>query len=99
MDASENKLNKDSKRGNGKREKNTKLMVQQLAGEAIEKNKKRVQQLVGKEIHRLETDKLKEKVFGCKLKKNRSFSISGHTKNRGQLLHNESHVKSGKSYL
>jgi len=69
MDASENKLNKDSKRGNGKREKNTKLMVQQLAGEAIEKNKKRVQQLVGKEIHRLEIDKPKEKVFGCKLKK------------------------------
>jgi hypothetical protein len=39
MDASENKLNKYSKRGNGKREKNTKLMVQQLAGEAMEKNK------------------------------------------------------------
>jgi hypothetical protein len=54
---------------------------------------------VGKEIHRLETDKPKEKVFGCKLKKNRAFSISGHMKNRGQLLHNESHVKSGKSYL
>jgi len=78
--------------------KNTKLMVQQ-PGEAMEKNKKRVQQLVGKEIHRLETNKPKEKVFGCKLKKNRAFSISGHTKNRGQLLHNESHVKSGKSYI
>ena len=99
MDASENKLNKDSKRGNGKREKNTKLMVQQLAGEAIEKNKKRVQQLVGKEIHRLEIDKPKEKVFGCKLKKNKAFLIFGHKKNKGQLLHNESHVKSGKSYL
>jgi hypothetical protein len=39
MDALENKLNKDSKRGNGKRKKNTKLMVQQ-PGEAMEKNKK-----------------------------------------------------------
>jgi hypothetical protein len=79
--------------------KNTKLMVQQPAGEAMEKNKKRVQQLVGKEIHRLESDKPKEKVFGYKLEKNGAFSISSHTKNRGQLLHNESHVKNGKSYL
>jgi len=59
MDASENKQNKDSKRGNGKREKKTKLMVQQLAGEAMEKNKKRVQQLVGKEIHKLESKRNK----------------------------------------
>jgi len=34
-------------------------MVQQSAREAIEKNKKRVQQLVGKEIHRPEIDKTK----------------------------------------
>jgi hypothetical protein len=62
-------------------------MVQQPAREAMEKNKKRVQQLVGKEIHRPEIDKAKEKAFGCKLKKNRAFSFSSHTKHKGQLLH------------
>jgi putative cell wall-binding protein len=62
-------------------------MVQQPAREAMKKNKKRVQQLMGKEIHRPEIDKAKEKTFGCKLKKNRSFSISSHIKYRGQLLH------------
>jgi len=53
MDASKNKINKDSKKGNGEREKKIKLMVQQPVEETMEKNK-RVQQLVGKEIHRLE---------------------------------------------
>jgi hypothetical protein len=62
-------------------------MVQQPAREAMEKNKKRVQQLIGKEIHRPEIDKTKEKAFGCKLKKNKAFSISGHTKYREQWLH------------
>jgi len=78
---------KNSKRGNGKRRKKTKLMVQQSTRKAIEKNKKRVQQLVGKEIHRPEIDKTKEKAFGCKLKNNKAFSVSSHTRYRGQLLH------------
>jgi hypothetical protein len=77
----------NNKRGNGKRGKNPKLMVQQPAREAMKKNKKRVQQLVGKEIHRPKIDKAKEKAFGCKLKKNKAFSVSNHTKYRGQLLH------------
>jgi hypothetical protein len=52
-----------------------------------------------KSITCIETDKPKEKVFGCKLKTNREFSISGQTKNRTQLLYNESHAKSAESYL
>ena len=36
-------------------------MAQQPAREAMEKNKKRVQQLVGKEIHRLEQTKQKKR--------------------------------------
>ena len=53
----------------------------------MEKNKKRVKQMVGKEIYRPEIDKAKENAFGCKLKKNRTFSVSSHTKYREQLLH------------
>jgi hypothetical protein len=37
---SENKLNKDSRRGNGDRKKRTKMMVQQPAREATEIKKK-----------------------------------------------------------
>ena len=56
-------------------------MVQQPAREAIEKNKKecpttggqRNTQTRGKEIHRPEIDKAKEKAFACKLKKKRAF--------------------------
>ena len=78
---------KNNKRGNGKRGKKPKLIVQQPARELMEKNKKRVKQMVGKEIHRPEIDKAKENAFGCKLKKNRAFSVSSHTKYREQLLH------------
>ena len=65
----------NNERGNEKRGKKPKLMVQQPAREAMEKNKKRVQQLVGKEIHRPDIDKVKEKAFGCKLKKIRHFQF------------------------